>query len=133
MGTEGTKNDQHSDTTCLETLDGRIVTIPNSVITDNSVLNISMERGRRIKFHIGLANDTSVENMELTKEILIRIVEENEHTIDPVAAFEVLDDFSLNIVFIYWIKKGSPIILTQDAINMQLLKQFNKAGLKFSV
>lgn len=118
--------------TRLETLDGRFVTIPNSAITDNPVLNVSQERGRRIKFFIGLTYDTSVGNMELAKEILIGIVEENEHTIDPVAAFEVFGDFSLNVTFIYWIKKGSPIVPTQDAINMQLLRQFNEAGLNFA-
>lgn len=118
--------------TRLETLDGRIVTIPNSTITDNPVLNVSLERGRRIKYYIGLTYSTSVEKMELSKEILKKIVEENEHTIDPVASFEVFGDFSLNIFFSYWIKKGSDFYETQDEINMQILKQFNDVSIEFA-
>ena len=118
--------------TKLQTLDGRIVTIPNSCVTDNPVLNVSREDGRKVKFFLGLTYDTSVENVELSKKILLDIAEENEDVYGPVVGFDSFGDFSLNILFIYWIKKGSPIVPTQDAVNMQILKRFNEAGLNFA-
>ncbi len=118
--------------TRLETLDGRMVTVPNSAVTDNSVLNISREKGRRVKFYLGLTYDTSADDIEKAKEILTKIVQENEHTQNSVVAFDSFGDFSLNIMMLYWIKKDSPIVKTQDMINMQILRKFNEAKLNFA-
>jgi MscS family membrane protein len=116
----------------LETLDGRVVTMPNSKVTDNPVLNISKEKGRRIKFHLGLTYDTDPKDMQKAKQILTDIIDTNEHTQDAVIAFDSFGDFSLNILVLYWIKKGSPIVKIQDEINMQILSQFNKNNLNFA-
>jgi len=131
-GHEGYVREIGLRSTKIETLDGRMVTMPNSKVTDNAVLNVSREKGRKIKFYLGLTYDTTPENIELAKEIVSKILEENEHTQDAVVAFDSFGDFSLNIVVIYWIKKGSPIAKTNDSINMQILKQFNENKLEFA-
>ena len=131
-GYEGYVREIGLRSTKLETLNGRIVTMPNSNVTDNPVLNVSKEKGRKIKTHLGLTYDTSVEKMELAKKILAKIIDENEHTKDAVIAFNSFGDFSLNILFIYWIKSGSPIAHTQDAVNMKILKEFNENKLDFA-
>ncbi len=116
----------------LETLDGRIVTMPNSKITDNPVLNVSKERGRRVKFYLGLTYNTTPAEIEVAKSILRDIIDENEHTQDAVIAFDSFGDFSLNVLVLYWIKKGSPIVKIQDEINIQILTKFNKKKLNFA-
>ncbi len=131
-GHEGYVREIGLRSTKLETLDGRLVTMPNSNVTDNPVLNVSKESGRKLKTHLGLTYDTSVEDMQLAKDILARIIEENEHARDAVIAFDSFGDFSLNILFIYWVKGGSPIAATQDAINMKILKEFNENKLNFA-
>jgi len=131
-GFEGYVKEIGLRSTRLETLDGRIVTVPNSAVTDNSVLNITKEKGRRIKFYLGLTYDTSVEDLEKAKNILTNIINSNEHTQDSVIAFDSFGDFSLNIMVLYWIKKGSPIVDATDSINMQILKEFNQAKLNFA-
>lgn len=131
-GFEGYVREIGLRSTRLETLDGRVVTVPNSIVTDKSVLNVSRERGRRIKFNIGLTYDTSVEDMEKAKTILAEIVASQEGVSDPVIAFDSFGDFSLNLLFLYWVNKGASVVSTQDAINMQILKRFNEAGLNFA-
>ncbi len=131
-GYEGYVREIGLRSTKLETLDGRIVTIPNSNVTDNPVLNVSKEKGRKMKSILGLTYDTSVEDMEKAKEILKKTIDENEHTQDVVVAFDSFGDFSLNILFIYWIKGGSPIAHTQDSVNMRILKEFNEEKLNFA-
>ena len=116
----------------IETLDGRIVTMPNSKVTDNPVLNISKEKGRRVKFYLGLTYDTQPEDIEKAKEILKDIITLNEHTQDAVIAFDSFGDFSLNVLVLYWIKKGSPIVQVQDEINIQILTRFNAEKLNFA-
>lgn len=131
-GHEGYVREIGLRSTKLETLDGRIVTMPNSNVTDNPVLNISKERGRKIKFHLGLTYDTSVADMQLAKDILRNILNENESVRDEVVAFDSFGDFSLNIVVIYWITNGSSISGTNDEINMRILKEFNENKLNFA-
>jgi len=118
--------------TKIKTLDGRIVTIPNSSVTDNPVLNVSKEPGRKIQFHLGLTYDTTPEQMQEAKNILENIFKANDNTQDAVIAFDSFGDFSLNILCIYWIKHQAPILPTQDNVNMAILQQFNDAHLDFA-
>jgi len=131
-GFEGYVREIGLRSTKLETLDGRMVTMPNSKVTDNPVLNVSREKGRKVKFYLGLTYDTQPKDMQKAKDILTEIVEENEHTQDAVIAFDSFGDFSLNILVIYWIKKGSAIAATNDAINMKILEKFNAEKLDFA-
>ncbi len=118
--------------TKIRTLNGRIVTIPNSSVTDNPVLNVSQEPGRKIQFHLGLTYDTTPEKIAEAKKILNEIFEANEATQDAVIAFDSFGDFSLNILCIYWIKHEAPILPTQDSVNMEILQRFNEAQLDFA-
>jgi len=131
-GYEGYVREIGLRSTRLETLDGRVVTVPNSAVTDNSVLNISREKGRRIKFYLGLTYDTDVESIEESMEILREIIDVNEHAQDSVISFDSFGDFSLNIMVLYWVKKGSPIVQVTNDINIQILKKFNAANLNFA-
>ena len=131
-GHEGYVREIGLRSTKLETLNGRMVTMPNSKVTDNPVVNISREKGRKIKFHLGLTYDTSVENMQKAKDILMNILSENENVRDEVVAFDTFGDFSLNLMVIYWINSGSSISGTNDAINMRILKEFNENKLEFA-
>ena len=45
--------------TRLQTLEGRIVTIPNSTFSDNPVENISSEPSRKVVLNLGLTYDTT--------------------------------------------------------------------------
>ena len=46
--------------------------------------------------------------------------------------FSGFGDFSLNILFIYYIKKDADILITQDHMNMTILERFNKEKLEFA-
>ena len=116
----------------LETLDGRMVTIPNSKVTDSSVLNVSSEPGRKIQFVLGLTYDTTAESIEKVKDILDAILKKNEGLEKHVVFFESFGDFSLNIKCIFWIKRSHNIFEVQDSVNMEILKEFNANKLDFA-
>ena len=119
--------------TRLKTLNGRIVTIPNSTFADSPVENITWEPSRKVKIDLGLTYDTSPENMEKAMEILREINSENTHTEEnSVVAFNGFGDFAMNIMFIYYISSGEDIAGTQSEINMAVLTRFNEAGLEFA-
>ncbi len=119
--------------TRLQTLDGRMVTIPNQFVANESIVNVTSEPSRKITMDLGLTYDTTPERMEKAMTILQEIavrhpdIEEN-----VVTAFTEFLDSALNIRFIYYIKKGAPVFDTQNAVNMAILKRFNEEGLEFA-
>lgn len=119
--------------TRLKTLEGRIVTMPNSKFADAPVENISWEPSRKVKLTLGLTYDTTPEKMQLAMDLLSQISVANQQTEEKVTiGFTEFGDFSMNILFIYYICKGEDIMNTQTAINMEILKKFNEAGLEFA-
>jgi len=120
--------------TRIQTLDGRMVTLPNGSIANDSIINISTESARKITLDLGLTYDTTTGNMQLAMDILQDISKQNIALDEKrtVTAFTAFGDFSLNIRYIYYIKKGSDIFATMTEVNMEILKQFNANKLDFA-
>lgn len=134
QGYDGIVKEVGIRSTRIQTLDGRMVTLPNGSIANDSIINVSMENARKITLDLGLTYDTTPENMQLAMNILKNISVENEHVDDnrTVTAFTSYGDFSLNIRYIYYINKGSNIFGTMTEVNMEILKQFNNNKLEFA-
>ena len=119
--------------TRLRTLEGRIVTIPNSRFTDNSVTNVTSQPTLKVKLNLGLTYDTDENQMQKAIDILEDIVKDQEAITDDYAAgFNGFGDFSLNILFIYYVKPDSHWLDTQTLVNKEILRRFNKEGLEFA-
>ncbi len=132
-GYDGVVSEIGVRSTRLRTLEGRIVTIPNAKFADAPVENISWEPSRKIKLELGLTYDTTPEKMQQAMDILARISEASSNTEEKITiAFNGFGDFALSILFIYYINKGASIADTQTEINMEILRQFNEAGLEFA-
>jgi MscS family membrane protein len=117
----------------LKTLDGRIVTIPNSTFADSAVENVSWEPSRKVVLNIGLIYDTTPDQIEKAMSILKSISDNNEGTEDNTwIAFNAFGDFALNICFIYYISKGADIGSVQTEINLAILRQFNENKLEMA-
>jgi len=120
--------------TRIRTLEGRLVTMPNSKFNDNEVTNIASEPTRRVLLNLGLTYDTPPEKMELAITILKEITVAHQENIEEkvLLSFNNFGDFSLGILCIYYIKKDADILQTQTNINMDILKRFNENGLEFA-
>ena len=132
-GFDGTVIEIGVRSTRLKTLEGRIVTIPNAKFADAPVENVSREPSRKVKLDLGLTYSMSPEQLQTAMDILKTINQENSSTEDnPVISFNAFGDFAMNVMFIYYIRKGESIADTQTLINMEILRQFNQAGLEFA-
>lgn len=132
-GYDGTVVEIGVRSTRLKTLEGRIVTIPNSKFADAPVENVTWEPSRKVKLNLGLTYDMTAEQVKQAMEMLQTISADNQHTEDnPVVSFNAFGDFALNVCFIYYIRKGESIGGTQTEINLEILKQFSNAGLEFA-
>lgn len=120
--------------TRIETLAGRMVTIPNSKFSDDAVENVDQEPTRKIVLNLGLTYDMSADQMERAMEILREIHKEHQDIVneDCWMSFNSFGDFSLGILFIYYIRKEADILETQTKINLAILRRFNAEGLEMA-
>jgi len=129
-GFDGKITDVGIRTSRMRTLEGRLVTIPNSLFTGDMVENVSEEPNRKVVLNLGLTYEMKAEKIEKGIEVLKDIAANNKGLEENVSVgFNSFGDFSLGIIFIYYIKKDSDILGTQTAINLEILKQFGTHGL----
>ena len=132
-GFDGNVEEVGIRSTRIRTLEGRIVTIPNCTFTDNSVINVTSQPALKVKLALGLTYDTNEDDMQKAIDILKDIVMGiDDITDDFSAGFNGFGDFSLNILFIYYVKPESHWLNTQTIVNKEILKRFNSEKLDFA-
>lgn len=119
--------------TRLRQLDGRVVTIANSLLVNTPVENVSSEPSRKIVLMLGLVYETSHAQMQKAIEVLENIAKECQEVEDDASAsFITFNDSSLDIKFIYYIRKYSDTLKVQSMINLEIMERFEKEGLVFA-
>lgn len=120
--------------TRVRTLEGRMLTIPNHKFTDSVVENVTVEPTRKVVLNLGLTYDTTPENMQKGMDTLNEIWEANKDALgeNKLISFNAFGDFSLGILFIYYIKKEADIFATQSKMNLEILQRFNSESLDFA-
>ncbi len=119
--------------TRLQTLDGPIVTIPNSTFSDSPVVNVTLEPSRKITMDIGLTYDTSPEAMQGAMDLLRELTGAMDEIEDNVViAFDAFGDSAMIIKLVYCIKKGSDIMAVKTRLNMDILRRFSAEKLEFA-
>jgi len=133
-GFDGTVEEVGLRSTRVRTLAGRIVTMPNSLFSDNEVINVSSEPSRKVALNLGLTYDTTPENMALAMQVLKDISAKFSDRIlpDTPLGFNAFGDFSMGILFIYYIKPGLDNLAIQSEMNLEILTRFNENGLEFA-
>lgn len=132
-GIDGKVEEVGIRSTRIRTLEGRQVVIPNSAFTKNIIENVSSEPNRKVVLSLGLTYDTTPEKIELALNILKEIAEANEGIEETIPmGFTGFGDFSLNLLFIYYIKSGESILDVQTKMNLEILKRFNENKLEFA-
>lgn len=116
--------------TRLRTLDGTLVTVPNSKFTGGMVENITEEPSRKVVLNLGLVYETPTDKMEKAMELLKEIGTANTALEEKlIIGFNSFGDFSLGIIFIYYIKSGEDILGAQTSINLEIKRKFEEHGI----
>ncbi|MDR1331580.1 MAG: mechanosensitive ion channel [Tannerella sp.] len=133
-GVEGTVEDIGIRSTRIRSYDQRIIIFPNYKLTDASITNISREHARRVVATLGLTYDTDHHRMQHALTLLKRIPEtiHDVHKKDLSATFSGFGDSALIITCTYFIRKPANILETISAVNFEILRSFNEAGLNFA-
>jgi MscS family membrane protein len=125
--------------TRIRTLDGHLVTIPNSVIANSSVENISRHPYIRRISNITITYDSghtkAKRAVEIIKEVLTNVPEVNTDPDKPPRVyFSDFNDCSLNIYMSYWVKPPEYWLYYQvnEQVNFEIMKRFEAEQIEFA-
>lgn len=120
--------------TRIHSLDGPMVVIPNKKFTESVVENVTLEPSRKVRHELGLVYETPPDRLEQALQTLRAIVVDNQALLEEehLACFTSFGSYSLNILFIYHIRKSADIFATQSRIHLEVLRRFEAERLAFA-
>jgi len=125
--------------TRIRTLEGHLVTIPNSVITNTTVENIGKRPFIRRTSNLTITYDSGPKKakraVEIIKEVLAGVPEINSDP-DRLARvyFSDFNDWSLNIYMSYWVKPPDYWLFQEvnERINLEIMQRFEAEKIEFA-
>jgi len=125
--------------TRVRTLQGHLVTIPNSVIANSTVENLGKRPFIRRTSNITITYDSghtkAKRAVEVIKEILANVPEVNtDPGRPPRVYFSDFNDWSLNIYMSYWVKPADYWLYHEvnERVNLQMMKRFEAEQIEFA-
>ncbi|MCG7848750.1 MAG: mechanosensitive ion channel family protein [ANME-2 cluster archaeon] len=131
-GVQGTVEDISIRSTRVKTIDGKVITVPNSTFTTNSVINYSKSGKIQVKIPITFPPDTDLEKIKRIMITATRDIEEiRPYHIEVFATGMVLSGIAKNITveFRFWIVR----FIDKDRISSHVLSRINEAFKKENI
>lgn len=132
---EGTVEDINMRSTKIRTLDNALTIIPNSVVANDAIINISAGRRKRIFEIIGITYDTSNEKIERAVKIIEEILESHEEiSKDYIVNLHELGSSSINIRVNAYVKTKvfNKYLKVKENFLMEVIKKFREEGIEFA-
>ncbi|MBN1795560.1 MAG: mechanosensitive ion channel family protein [Sedimentisphaerales bacterium] len=125
--------------TRIRTLNGNLVTIPNSLITSSTIENIGKRPFIRRTSNITITYDSGPKKtaraVEIIKDVLAHTPEVTTDPDNPPRVyFSDYNDCSLNIYMSYWVKPPEWWLFQEvnERVNFEIQKRFEAEGIEFA-
>ena len=125
--------------TKIRTLEGHLITVPNSIITNSLVKNIGkrpfIRRTSNITIIYGSGLDKTKRAVEIIKDVLANVPEVNPlEEKPPRVYFSDFNDWSLNIYMTYWVKPPDYWLYHEvnERVNIEIMKRFEAEKIEFA-
>ncbi|TKJ36740.1 MAG: mechanosensitive ion channel protein MscS [Planctomycetes bacterium B3_Pla] len=125
--------------TRIRTLQGHLVTIPNSVIVNTCVENIGKRPFIRRTSNLTITYDSghvrTDRAVEIVKEVLADVPEVNADAENPPRVyFSDFNDWSLNIYMSYWVMPAEYWLYQEvnERVNFEIMKRFEAEQIEFA-
>jgi len=123
--------------TKIRTLNGHLITVPNAEIASKTIQNIGQRPYIKRVTNITITYDTPPAKVDRAIEIIKHILDNHEGMIPefpPRVYFSDFNDWSLNIMMIYWYTPPNywDYMVFSEKVNRQILEQFNNEGIEFA-
>ena len=120
--------------TRIRTLEGTLVTVPNSIIAKSHIENYTRTQKRRVQIKLGVEYGTSSKKIDHARNILLDIVR-NTKGVDPdecTVHFIEFGDYALQLMLTYHVLETSRLFDVQDDVNSRIKEGFERAGIEFA-
>jgi len=123
--------------TKIRTLAGHLVTVPNSEVATRTIQNIGKRPFIKRMANITITYDTPPAKVERALDIIKDILKDHEGMdpeFPPRVYFNEFNDWSLNILVIYWYSPPDywEYMAFSEHVNQQILERFNSEGIEFA-
>jgi MscS family membrane protein len=125
--------------TRIRTLEGHLVTVPNSVIANSMVENVSRRPFIRRTSNITITYDSghtkTKRAVEVIKDVLAAVPEINwDPEKQPRVYFSDFNDWALNIYMSYWVKPADYWFYQEvnERVNFEIMKRFEAEEIEFA-
>jgi MscS family membrane protein len=125
-------------TTRLRLLDGNLVTLPNALVANEPIENVSRRPSIRRVLNVTVTYDTPPEKLQRGVEILREMLDARKANFPaatpPRVFFSDFNADSLNIVVYYWFTPADlwKYLEFNHDFNMELLRRYNGEGIQFA-
>ncbi|MHC5060516.1 MAG: mechanosensitive ion channel family protein [Planctomycetota bacterium] len=123
----------------VRTLDGHLVTMPNSTIVNAEIENIGQRPFIRRTSNITITYDSGPKKtqraVEIIKEVLSKVPEVNSDPEQlPRVYFSDFNDWALNIYMSYWVKPSDYWLYQEvnERVNVEIMKHFEAEDIEFA-
>ena len=125
--------------TRIRTLEGHLVTVPNSVIANSIVANLGrrpfIRRTSKITITYSSGHTKAQKAVEIIKDVLANVPEVNTDPEKlPKVYFSDFNDWSLNIYMSYWVKPPDYWLYHQvnERVNIEIMRRFEAEKIEFA-
>lgn len=133
--TEGIVENINLRSTKIRTLDNYLVTVPNDIMADSVVANISEASKRRIDLTFAVTYDTSPEKLQKAMNIIKEVIEQRSDIYNDANVFiDELADSSINIRLLAYAKTKAydAFVKIKSSIYFELIQRFTQEGIDFA-
>jgi MscS family membrane protein len=138
-GYEGIIEELKLRSTKLRTYDGVLLTIPNSMLADNIVENVTKVPRYKVSMVIGVTYSTSSKKLKEAKKIIFNAIKKHPEADEEKTwiYFDNFNSYSLDIRIIYYAKNYSMAdwpdrMYMKEDINFTIKEEFEKAGIEMA-
>ena len=120
--------------TRVRNLDGHLVTLPNKLMGNAIITNITRRPTIKTEMNLGLTYDTPVEKVKRATLILEEIFQSNPKTADLIISFNKFADSALNI-FVVHVWNGTDVKThfgEMQALNLKIKERFDAEKIEFA-
>ena len=118
----------------IRSINGEIIVISNSSLTNGIISNYAQMRKRRLVHKLGVVYETKPETMKKIPSIIESIVESTKNASFDRCHFTDFGDFSLNFELVYYIPTNDYVAAmeAQQFINLRIMEEFKINNIDFA-
>ena len=134
-GSEGVIEEVGVRSTKIRTFSDTLITIPNNMVANATIQNISAFRNRRVYLNLGITYNAGPAGAMKAVEIIRNILDEDPRVCDGHYIF--FDDFkesSLNLMVYYFVKSTvwREYLTVRGEVNAEIMRRFAEVGIDFA-